>query len=112
MTTTVQLPRQQWKDYFDRFTKKYLRDDRPEAATIELLSPLLGDQFEVDRVQLLGISYDPKSDVLEVLLENLDHLVFQPKEISAIEEKDGFVSGIKIVRGDGTKEVLTIRRAK
>ncbi len=110
MTATTQLPRQQWKEYFDRFTKKYLRDDRPEAATIELLSPLLGDQFEVDRVPLLGITYDPKSDALEVLLKNLDHLVFKPKAISAVEEKDGFLSGIEIVRGDGTKEVLTIRR--
>ena len=112
MNTTKQIPRQQWKEYFDRFTKKYLRDDRPEAATIELLSPTLGDQFEVEGVRLLGVSYDRKSDVLEVLLKNMDHLVFQPKEISAIEEEDGFLSAIEIVRGDGTKEVLTIRRAE
>ncbi len=112
MTTTKQIPRQQWTEYFDRFTKKYLRDDRPETATIELLSPTLGDQFEVEGVRLLGVSYDRKSDVLEVLLKNMDHLVFQPKEISAIEEGDGFLSGIEIVRGDGTKEVLTIRRGE
>ena len=112
MNTTKQIPRQQWKEYFDRFTKKYLRDDRPEAATIELLSPTLGDQFEVEGVRLLGVSYDRKSDVLEVLLKNMDHLVFQPKEISAIEEGDGFLPGIEIVRGDGTKEVLTIRRGE
>jgi hypothetical protein len=110
MTATKQIPRQQWKEYFDRFTKGYLRDDRPEAATLEFLSPALGDQFEVRGARLLGISYDPKSKALEVLLKNMDHLVFEPKEISAIEEKDAFVSGVEIVRGDGTKEVLTIRR--
>ena len=82
---TEQIPRHQWKDYFDRFTKRYLRDDRPETARIELLSPALGDQVEVEAVHLLGISYDAKSEVLEVLLENVDHLVFHPKEIWAIE---------------------------
>jgi hypothetical protein len=110
--TTKQIPRQQWKEYFDRFTKRFLRDDRPEAATIELLSPGLGDQFEVEGAELLGISFDPKSRAIEVLLKNMDHLVFQPKEISAIEEDDGFVSGIEIVCGDGVKEVLTLRRGE
>jgi Family of unknown function (DUF5335) len=112
MTATKKLARQEWKPYFDQFTKKFLRDDRPETATIALLSPLLGNQFEVEGVHLLGVSYDPKSDALEVLLKNMDHLVFQPKAISAIEEKDGFLSGIEIVRGDGSTEVLTIRRAE
>jgi hypothetical protein len=112
MTETKQIPRQQWREYFDRFTKRYLRDDRPEAATIELLSPTLGDQLEVDRAHLLGISYDPKSEALEVLLKNMDHLVFRPKEISAIEEEDGFLSGVEVVRDDGTREVLTIRRGE
>jgi len=110
MPATKQIPRNQWKDYFDGFTKRYLRDDRPETATIELLSPTLGDQFEVEGAHLLGISYDPKSEALEVLLKNMDHLVFRPKEISAIEEEDGFLSGIEIVRNDGTKEILTVRR--
>ena len=107
---TEQIPRHQWKDYFDRFTKRYLRDDRPETARIELLSPALGDQVEAEAVHLLGISYDAKSEVLEVLLENIDHLVFHPKEIWAIEEEDGFLSGVEIVRDDGTKEILTVRR--
>ena len=108
---TKQIPPHQWKDHFDRFTKRYLRDDRPEAATIELLSPALGDEVEAEAVHLLGISYHAKSEVLEVLLENIDHLVFHPKEIWAWEEEDGFLRSIEIVRDDGTKEILTIRRA-
>ena len=111
MAATKQIPHNQWKDQFDRFTKRYLRDDRPEAATIELLSPELGDQVEAEAAHLQGISYDPRSKVLEVLLENMDHLVFHPKEIWAWEEEDGFLRSIEIVRDDGTKEILTIRRA-
>jgi hypothetical protein len=109
MAATKQIPHDQWKDYFDRFTKRYLRDDRPEAATIELLSPELGDQVEAE-AHLQGISYDPRSKTLEVLLENIDHLVFHPKEIWVWEEEDGFLNSIEIVRDDGTKEILTIRR--
>lgn len=112
MTATKQIPSQQWKEYFDRFTKRYLRDDRPETARVELLSPGLGDQVETTAAHLQGITYDTKSKALEVLLENMDHLVFRPEEIWAIEEKDGFLSGVEIVRGDGTKEILTIRRAR
>lgn len=111
MAATKEIPGHQWKDYFDRFTKRHLRDDRPETATVEYLSTELGGQVETEGAPLLGISYDPKSKALEVLLENVDHLVFHPREVWAIEEADGFLSGIEIVRDDGTKEVLTIHRA-
>jgi hypothetical protein len=112
METTKQIRGQDWKDYFDRFTKRYLRDDRPETATIELLSPSLGDQVEVKAARLLGITYDTKSKALEILLENMDHLVYRPKKISVIEEDDGFIPSIEIVRDDDTKEILTVRRGE
>ncbi len=82
----------------------------PETVTVEFLSPELGGQVETRGARLQGISYDPRSKALEVLLENVDHLVFQAKEIWAVEEKDGFLSGIEIVRDDGSKEILTVRR--
>ena len=109
MAATKKLSPEEWKTYFDRFTKERLREHRPEAATIELVSPEIGDQIEaVGRI--LGISYDPKSEALEVALENVDHLVFHPKEIWVVEEDDGFLSSIEIVREEGSKEVLTLRR--
>jgi hypothetical protein len=59
---------------------------------------------------LLRISFDPKSDAIEVLLQNMDHLVYRPREIWVIEEEDGFLSSIEIVRDDDAKEILSIRR--
>jgi hypothetical protein len=108
---TKQIPSHDWKDYFDRFTKRYLRDDRPEAATIEVLSPALGDQIEVQAAHLLGLTFDPRTKALEILLENMDHLVYRPKKISVIEDEDGFIPSIEIVRDDDTREILTVRRA-
>lgn len=111
MSATKEIRREQWEDYFDRFTKRHLRDDRPEAATLEVVSPELGDQVEADRAHLLGISFDRRNDTLEVLLENVDHLAFHPKEIWVVEEEDGFLQSVEIVRDGGEKEILTIRRA-
>src|SRR6478672_9943573 len=109
MASTKQLPRAQWKDYFDQFTKAYLKDDQASAATVEVMSPTLGDQFEVSSVRLLGLDYDPKGETFEVLLENVDHLVFQPREIWILEGEPGFVSTIEVVQADGTKQIIYVR---
>jgi hypothetical protein len=112
MEKTKQIPSKEWKDYFDRFTKRYLRDERPEAATIELLSPSLGNQVEARAAHLQGITFDTKSKALQILLENMNHLVYKPKKISVIEDEDGFIPSIEIVRDDDSKEILTVRRAE
>jgi hypothetical protein len=109
MTTTKRIPRRQWKNYFDKFTKRHLGDDRPESASVDLLSSALGDQGEADDAHLLGIAFDPKSDALEVLLQNVDHLVFEPREIWVVEETNGFLRGIELVRKDGTREIMRVQ---
>ena len=81
MGTTRQIPPAEWKEYFDRFTRQFLGEDATEAATIEVMSPTLGDQFEVTAARLLGLGYDPKSRAFEVSLDDMDHLVFRPGEI-------------------------------
>jgi hypothetical protein len=67
--------------------------------------------------RLVGITYEPKTETLELSLESLDHLVFYPAEIWVIEEerqdqqKDGvpFISTIEVVRSDATKEIVQLR---
>jgi len=111
MSTTKQLARTEWKTYFDRFTRERLGDEAPGSATVEVVSPTLGDQFQVSAVRLLGLTYDPKSDAFEVLLENLDHLIFRPTEIWVMEGEPGFISTLEIVESDGTKELIYVRRS-
>ena len=111
MGTSKQLARAEWREYFDQFTREHLRDDSPGAATVEVMSPTLGDQFEVAAVRLLGLSYDPKSQDFEVLLENVDHLIFQPKEIWVLEGEPGFVATLEVLHGDGIKELIYVRRS-
>jgi hypothetical protein len=116
MGITRQLPRSEWKAYFDRYTREHLssvnvdEDDVHDVAIIEVLLPRLGDQFEVTFEPLLGMTYDPKSNAFELVLRDIDHLVFRPAEIAVIEDDDGFISEIEVVRADDVKEIVHLRR--
>jgi hypothetical protein len=113
MATTKQIPREEWQPYFERFTRQSLKGEPPEAATIEVLSPTLGDQFETRTARLDGLSYDPKSKAFEVAFEDpqVDHLVFEPVEIWVMEEDWGFISTLELVRPDGLKEIVHVSRS-
>jgi hypothetical protein len=110
MSNTKQIPRAEWKSYFERFTRQHLGESQPETVSIEVISPSIGDQFETRTVELLGIDYDPKSETFEVLTEDVDHLAFFPTEIWVVEEEGGFISAVSLTRPDGSKEILHIQR--
>jgi hypothetical protein len=113
MATTKQIPRDEWERYFDLFTQRHLRDDgAPKAATIELLSPRLGDQLEAVVVPLIGFSYDPRNEAFEVLLADRDHFIYAPEEIWVVEEDggDGFLSTLELVQHDGARDIIYVRR--
>jgi len=48
---------------------------------IEVASLDLGDQVQAKWLPLIGITYDPKDDVVEVALEGLDHMIHRPREM-------------------------------
>lgn len=97
MSVTKQIQPREWERYFDDLVKRHLRGDSQNAsASIEVLSPSLGEQPEVTTARLLGLTYDPKSSALEMMLENLDHLVFSPAEVWVLEEDDGFISALEV----------------
>ena len=43
--------------------------------------------------------------------EDVDHLVFYPAEIWVVEEDDGVVSALEVVRSDGTREIMRLQRS-
>ena len=111
MAVTTKIPETQLFEYFDRFTKRFLRDDSPEYASVEVLSPDWGEQFESEGEPLIGITYDHKKKSLEFELESGDHRVYEPKEVWVLEEQDGFVSSVEVIPPDGRKEIVTVKRA-
>ena len=52
-----------------------------KRAEIEVLSPTDGILIEARWLPLIGIAYHPVQDTLIIMLDGLDHLVFQPREM-------------------------------
>lgn len=110
MSVTKRLAPDGMEDYFNRFTKRFLKNETSDVADVEVLTTDLGDQFATEGAHLVGISYDPDTQSLEVELESGDHRAFKPKEVWTIEEDDGFVRAIEIVRDDDASEIVRVRR--
>lgn len=103
------IEKQEWKNYFNTFSKNFLVDEQPEYAEIKIISESLGDQPETSWLLLQDIAYDPRNDVLDIIVEKLDHRIQHPTEIYVDEEDDGWVTSIQIAQGDGTKDIIELR---
>jgi len=110
MPETKKIPQDKLAHYFDDFSRRFLMDDSPESAAVEIISPSLGDQVVTSGARLRGISYDVHTHALEVFLDQDDRRSYNPDEVWAVEEPDGFVSAIDIVQSDGTRELVNIKR--
>ena len=56
------LAKPEWKAYFDHLSKNLIG----ERAEIEIAGLALGDRIEARWIPLIGITYEPKADVLEI----------------------------------------------
>ena len=112
MPSTKRIPHDQLVQYFDSFTKRFLRDNTPEGVDIEVVAPDWGLQRAAHGVRLEGITYDARSEALEFALDVGDHRVYKPKEVWTVEEADGFISSIEVVRADGEKEIVVVKHSE
>jgi hypothetical protein len=79
-----------------------------KRVDIEIASLRVGFQPEARRLPLVGMSYDPKGDVLELLLGELEHLIRAPREFYVDEEPLG-VTSLQIVDAQGVRQIVTLR---
>lgn len=105
----LKLDKKEWAVYFDTFSKKFLKDEQPEYVEIRVMSEEIGVQPETQWTLLKGISYDPKGDVLDVSVDQLNRRIFHPTEIYVDEEDNGWLTSIEVVEQDGTKDIIEIR---
>jgi hypothetical protein len=110
MPVTKRLSQDAMEEYFDRFNKRFLNLESTDVADVEVLGKDLGDQIASDGIHLIGITYDPGTHALEVELESGDLRAYRPKEVWAVEEDDGFIRALEIVRDDNTSEIVRVRR--
>jgi hypothetical protein len=101
---TEKLDKASWHAYFDAVSKA-LTSKRVE---IEVQSLALGSQIEADWLPLLGITYEPRADMLEIALEGLDHMIQKPAEIY-VEHNVASLSSMEIIDSDGVRQVVRLR---
>jgi hypothetical protein len=110
MSMTKLLPPEYLQEYFDHFTKRFLNYEHTDVADVEVLGKDLGDQVATTGAHLIGITYDPRAQSLEVELDSGDLRAYHPKEVWAMEEDDGFLRAVEIVRSDDSSEIVRLRR--
>ena len=104
MPKTLNVPRSEWRGFFDRVSKG-LRGTRAE---IEVASLDLGDQIVAEWVPLVGITYDSADDLLDVALDGASHLIRHPRQI-VVEETDNGLGSVAVVDGEGATQVVRLK---
>jgi hypothetical protein len=100
----TQLAKAQWQAYFDRISKAL----GAKRVQIEVTGLGLGDQIEADWIPLVGLSYDPKNDVLAVIAEGLDHLIRHPKQIHIDQEVDWLLS-LEAIDAEDIRHIILLK---
>jgi hypothetical protein len=98
------LEKAEWRSFFDRMAKSLVG----KRAEIEIDSLKLGSQIEAEWLPLLGIAYDPKSDILEIALDGLDHLVAKPQRLFVDVGPEGLIS-FEVIDGEGVSQIVKLR---
>jgi Family of unknown function (DUF5335) len=57
---------------------------------------------------LLGISYDPKDNVIQIALEGVEHLIYKPREMY-VEEEGLELSSLEVIDAEGTRQIIVLK---
>lgn len=104
---TRSLPLEAWKSTFDSLSRIY----EGETASLEVLRPDLGAQFEVEAQPFRGISYD--NDGIELHFnprggQHFVHRISRPKSVQIEERDDGHIVAFAIDSDDDPRAVLRL----
>lgn len=99
-----ELEKNEWPEYFTLMAEATM----DKRAEIEIESPEIGDQIAAEWVALLGITYDPKDDILDVAVDGLDHIINRPRQIYVDEGPLG-LARLEVIDPAGTRHIITLR---
>ena len=98
------LPQSDWAGWFGQLS----RELQGKRAEIEVASLDLGDQIVAEWIPILGITYDPHNDLLDVALDRIDHLIRHPREI-VVDLGPVGVSSVVVVDADGARQIVKLK---
>lgn len=102
--STRTLDKSQCQAYFDRVS----RELGAKEAEIEIAGLGIGSQIGHEWTLLRGITYDPRNDTVEVVTDDLDHLIPHPREVHVEDGVDGLHS-VQVLDADGNRQIIKLR---
>lgn len=102
--TTRSLEKSQIKPYFDHVSRQL----GAMQAEIEVAGLGLGAQLAHHWTPLRGIAYDPATDAVEIVTDDLDHMIANPRSVQVDEGAEGLHS-LEIVDSDGNQQIVRLR---
>jgi len=100
------IERSDWERYCERISEALGASD----AEIEVASLKLGRQVETRWLPLIGITYDPNDDIIDVALEGVDHIIEHPQELS-VDGDAGGITALEIKDNDGNQHLVRLKDA-
>ena len=101
----TEIDRSSWAPFLDSVTNSLTS----KQAEIEVVSLDLGNQVEADWTPLIGITYDHKNDLIEIALDELDHLVRSPRQVFIDYAVGGILAAIEIIDADGNRQIVKLK---
>jgi hypothetical protein len=77
--TLRRIDKSRWTGFCELLSTELLG----KRAEIEVASVAFGVQLEARWLPVMGVAYDSRSDVFEIALDGLDHMIFHPLELYA-----------------------------
>jgi hypothetical protein len=101
---TRKIERSEWESCLNRLSKALVG----KRAEVEVVGLDLGDQIEAAWLPIYGVTFDPKSDMVEISMEGLGHRIRRPHVIHIAESAEG-VSSLEIVDADGRRQIVRLK---
>jgi hypothetical protein len=102
--TITKLEKPDWSAFFERASRILLG----QRTDIEIVSHAFGNQFGAAGLPLMGIVYDPGNEIIEVILDGFDHIVYRPSLVY-FDEGPGLQMVLQIIADDGVSRIIRMR---
>jgi hypothetical protein len=79
-----------------------------KRAEIEVVSPVDGVMIEARWLPMIGIVFDPVNDSMRIMLDGVDHFVFQPREMY-LDFGFGGVQSLGILDNENAWQIVLLR---
>jgi len=97
------IEKTEWAAFCDAVSKSLTG----KQTEIEVGSLAFGMQIEARSLPLLGVTYDPRSDIMEIALAGLDHLISHPRELS-VDIGPGGLTTFEVVDSDNAHQIVKL----